>query len=252
MYLQQIRNATIFLCYGGKKFLIDPVLAPKGSWPPFPNSIRQDQNNPLVDLPVPIDELLKADAYIITHLHTDHFDEWAQQLIPKNATIFIQNTSDQMALSKKGFKNLHILDENTSFYGVHLIKTPGQHGRGTILLRAGKACGIVFCHPTEKTVYIAGDTVWYKGVAETIRKYSPKVIVANTGANRFLDSELLIMGKEDIYKLWKAVPTATLIASHMEAVNHWTLSRKELSDFALKHNFSERLLIPDDGQGYSL
>ena len=26
MYLQQIRNATIFLCYGGKKFLIDPVL----------------------------------------------------------------------------------------------------------------------------------------------------------------------------------------------------------------------------------
>ena len=60
------------------------------------------------------------------------------------------------------------------------------------------------------------------------------------------------MGKEDIYKLWKAVPTATLIASHMEAVNHWTLSRKELSDFALKHNFSERLLIPDDGQGYSL
>ena len=31
MYLQQIRNATIFLYYGGKKFLIDPVLAPKGS-----------------------------------------------------------------------------------------------------------------------------------------------------------------------------------------------------------------------------
>ena len=43
-----------------EKFLIDPVLAPKGSWPPFPNSIREDQNNPLVELPVPVDELLKA------------------------------------------------------------------------------------------------------------------------------------------------------------------------------------------------
>ncbi len=31
MYLQQIRNTTIFLCYGGKRFLIDPVLVPKGS-----------------------------------------------------------------------------------------------------------------------------------------------------------------------------------------------------------------------------
>ena len=62
MYLQQIRNATIFLYYGGKTFLIDPILAPKGSWPPFPNSIRQAQNNPLVKLPVPVDELLKAGA----------------------------------------------------------------------------------------------------------------------------------------------------------------------------------------------
>lgn len=252
MYLQQIRNATIFLYYGGKKFLIDPVLAPKGSWPPFPNSIRQDQNNPLVELPFSVDELLKADAYIITHLHTDHFDEWAQQLLPKDAPIFVQNTSDQMTLSKKGFKNLHILNENTSFHGVHLIKTPGQHGRGNILLKAGEVCGIVFRHPTEKTLYIAGDTVWYKGVAETIHKYSPKVIVANAGANRMLNSELLIMGKEDVYELWKAAPNAILIASHMEAVNHWTLSRRELADFALEHNFSNHLLIPDNGEGYCL
>ena len=34
MYLQQIQNATIFLYYGGKTFLIDPRLAPKGNWPP--------------------------------------------------------------------------------------------------------------------------------------------------------------------------------------------------------------------------
>ena len=34
MYLQQIQNATIFLYYGGKTFLIDHILAPKESWPP--------------------------------------------------------------------------------------------------------------------------------------------------------------------------------------------------------------------------
>ena len=33
MYLQQIRNATIFYVMVEKKFLIDPVLTPKGSWP---------------------------------------------------------------------------------------------------------------------------------------------------------------------------------------------------------------------------
>ena len=41
-----------------------------------------------------------------------------------------------------------------------------------------------------------------------------------TGTNRMLNSELLIMGKEDVYELWKVAPNATLIASHMEAVNH--------------------------------
>ena len=61
MYLQQIRMLPFFILWR-KKILIDPVLAPKGSWQPFPNSIRQAQNNPLVKLPVPVDELLKAGA----------------------------------------------------------------------------------------------------------------------------------------------------------------------------------------------
>ena len=61
MYLQQIRMLPFFILWR-KKNLIDPVLAPKGSWPSFPNSIRQAQNNPLVKLPVPVDELLKAGA----------------------------------------------------------------------------------------------------------------------------------------------------------------------------------------------
>ena len=57
MFIQQIRNATILLHYGGQKFVIDPVLAQKGSYPPFPNSPRQDRNNPLVDLPLPVEDL---------------------------------------------------------------------------------------------------------------------------------------------------------------------------------------------------
>lgn len=43
MYIQQIRNATLVVEYTGKTFLIDPMLAEKGTYPPFPNSPRQDQ-----------------------------------------------------------------------------------------------------------------------------------------------------------------------------------------------------------------
>ena len=36
MNIQQIRNATIIVEYGGKKILIDPMLGKKGCMPPFP------------------------------------------------------------------------------------------------------------------------------------------------------------------------------------------------------------------------
>lgn len=252
MQIQQIRNATVFLHYGGKKFLIDPVLAPKGAYPPFPNSLRQDQNNPLVELPVPVEDLLKADAYIVTHLHADHFDEMANSLIPKSSPLFVQNQEDRDILFKQGFTNLIILEEDTHFYGIRLAKTPGQHGTGKILLGAGNACGVIFQHPTEKILYIAGDTVWYEGIKQTVRRYQPKVIIVNSGANQFLDSEPLIMGKQDVYELHKAAPDAKIIASHMEAVNHWMLSRRDLACFAEEMHFSDQIWIPEDGESCCL
>lgn len=36
MIIQQVRNATIIVEYGGKKILFDPMLGKKGSMPPFP------------------------------------------------------------------------------------------------------------------------------------------------------------------------------------------------------------------------
>ena len=34
MKITQIRNATLIIEYAGKRFLIDPMLGPKGSFPP--------------------------------------------------------------------------------------------------------------------------------------------------------------------------------------------------------------------------
>lgn len=36
MNIKQIRNATLIIEYAGKKFLVDPVFADKGTYPPFP------------------------------------------------------------------------------------------------------------------------------------------------------------------------------------------------------------------------
>ncbi|MGM7723857.1 MBL fold metallo-hydrolase [Metabacillus sp. Hm71] len=252
MKITHIRNATIVVEYKGKKFLIDPFLADKGTYPPFPNSVRQDQHNPLVSLPTSIDDIIKnVDAVIVTHLHLDHFDDAAKEVLPKEIKMFVQNDEDAKEVRNAGFLHLEVLQEDTVFEGIQLVKTKGEHGRGEILKLAGIVCGVVFKHPNEKTLYVAGDTVWYDGVREEIHTHKPEIIVVNGGDNQFLQGGSLVMGKDDIYEVHKAAPNAKIISVHMEAVNHWTLSREELKSFIEEKGISSNVLVPEDGESYS-
>lgn len=251
MKIEQIRNATLIVAYANKRFLIDPFLAEKGAYPPFPNSVRQDQNNPLVELPKSIEEIIDVDAVIVTHLHLDHWDDTAKEALPKTIKLFVQNDEDGQILKAAGFTNVEVLTEQTTWENIQLIKTEGEHGRGEILKFAGSVCGIVFKHESEKTLYIAGDTVWYEGVEKTLRTFNPEIIIVNAGDNQFLEGGSLVMGIADVYEVHKAAPHAIIIASHMEAVNHWTLSREELRNFISDKGISRNVLVPNDGDGFS-
>ncbi|MFB1081648.1 MBL fold metallo-hydrolase [Jeotgalibacillus sp. JSM ZJ347] len=251
MEIQLIRNATLIVHYAGKKFLVDPFLGEKGAYPPFQNAARQDQNNPLVELPILLDDIVQdVDAVILTHLHLDHYDEAAKHALPKDLKVFVQNEEDLEKVKADGFENLEILTEQTEFEGVKLIKTVGEHGRGEILKMLGHVSGVVFIHSSEKTLYVAGDTVWYEGVDQEIMSHQPDVIVVNAGDNQFLEGGSLVMGKEDVYKTVNAAPKAMIVAVHMEAVNHWDLSRDELKTFAEEKGFEAQLHVPEDGEAY--
>ncbi|MGG4202208.1 MBL fold metallo-hydrolase [Peribacillus frigoritolerans] len=252
MKITQIRNATIVVEYANKKFLIDPMLAEKGRYPSFPGTIRQDQNNPSVSLPTSADNIISGvDAVIVTHLHLDHFDEAAQRLLPKDIKMFVQNEEDAKEVQNTGFHNVEVLTKDTVFEGIQFVKTRGEHGRGEELLKLmGEVCGVVFKHPSEKTLYVAGDTVWYEGVQEELDTHKPDIIVVNGGDNQLIEYGSLIMGKEDIYEVHKAAPNAKVISVHMEAVNHWTLSREELKSFSKEKGFSSNMFVPEDGESY--
>ena len=55
---------------------------------------------------------------------------------------------------------------------------------------------MVFRHPDEKTLYIAGDTIWRDAVAADLQKHQPDIVVLNAGYAHVIGFGPIIMGKK--------------------------------------------------------
>jgi len=260
---QQIRNATGKIIYNGLTILVDPMLCPKGEYPGFDIANTQERKkmrNPLIDLPIPVEEILKnLEAVILTHTHLDHWENHAAKLIPKYIPIFVQHAGDKKLVQGQGFFDVRVVGINTPFKGITITKTGGQHGSDamfavpTIAERLDESMGFVLRAPGQKTVYFAGDTRWHEYVEIAINKYKPDYIVLNTGEAKCdgFDGSL-IMGTDDVKKCYDFCKTPKIITVHMDAINHCICTRDIMRKFVDENKLGDRVIIPKDGETITL
>lgn len=245
--LRHIRNATAIIRYGGKTLLLDPFLSPAGALPAF-NNTPNPRPNPIVELPMPAAQVVAGvDATLLTHLHVDHWDPVARDLLPKDGMIFVQ-PADHERVTKAGFTAAAAIEPMLTWEGITIARTGGRHGRGDVGQRMGAVSGYVLSKAGLPTIYIAGDTTWCPEVAEAIEAHAPDVIVVNAGAAQFLEGGLIIMGLGDVVEVCRAAPRATVIAVHLEAVNHCVLSRADLREGLRRAGVRSTIHIPRDGE----
>ena len=254
MKIRQIRNATVVLNYAGTRLLVDPYLAEQGANPGFEGTVNSHLRNPTTPLPMPVGEIIDADAVILTHVHPDHWDEAAINLIPKDMPIYTQSTADQAVVLSQGFTDVKLI-EGAILNGISFSQTSGQHGSDEALQAIGEilgeVCGVVLQHPEEKTLYLAGDTVWNQHVIDALEQFQPEVILLNAGDAQVVGLGSIIMGKEDVWRVFQAAPQAQIIATHLEAVNHAVLTRQELARYSEEKAMASRVNIPADGETLS-
>ena len=264
MQIRQIRNATIKIHYGGKIFLVDPWLAPKDGFGCFarlpesipfktPDSQKTFISMPICPLPTTVDEILAdVDYYIVTHIHPDHIDMEMDgtvgNMLNKETPVLVQNDEDAQVFVRSGFKDVRILPQSGLSIGeITVTNVPARHG---VTIPCGSAMGFMM-EGEEKTLYLAGDTVWYEQVEENLRRFQPDVIILNACAAELVDFGRLIMDAEDVAQVITHAPEADIIISHMDNVAHASLSRTSLSEQLDLQNLLSRVKVPADGETLS-
>ena len=248
MVIQQIRNATLIIKYGGITFLIDPWFQDQGTGfsakavKPEMQGIKCPMNA-LPDAPKRI--LTDVDYCLVTHLHFDHF---SLDYLPVDLRIIAQNDEDAEKIREMGFAYAAAFESDSlTIGGVVIHKTKAIHGDSEeIVQKMGEVCGYVFEAPREKCLYLAADTIYCPEVEQTIRSYHPEVMILNC-CEATTPLGRLIMNLSDVEKVCQAAPHAIVMASHLDSVNHALLTRKDIKVFADRRGLS-MLWVPEDGE----
>jgi len=246
--IRLIRNATLLLDYAGHRILIDPYFADKHALPSYSGKSA----NPTVDLPLPPAEILQGvELVVVSHLHSDHFDRSAQQVLPKELPVYCQ-PGDDVTIRANGFVRVTPIDTRIEWDGITIHRTAGQHGTGEVERILGSVSGFVFQAEREPTLYWTGDTILCDEVRSAISRFDPEVVVTHSGGATWPDDSgvlsPIIMGIAQTLDVCRLVPFGQVVATHLEALDHCATTRAHLRESARLAGISDvHLRIPADG-----
>jgi L-ascorbate metabolism protein UlaG (beta-lactamase superfamily) len=165
----------------------------------------------------------------------------------------ICQAEDEPEIRKLGFENVYPISQKLHWKGIEIQRVNGKHGSGAVLDEMGTASGFLFEAANEPTVYWTGDTILCDEVMEVLIEKQPKVVITHSCGAVWGDHVKILMDDEQTIRVCNLLPDSIVIATHMDSVDHATVSRKMLREYARNSGIQDKqLFIPEDGESISV
>jgi L-ascorbate metabolism protein UlaG (beta-lactamase superfamily) len=246
-----IGGPTVLLEYAGRRFLTDPTFDACGCVYERGGVTLRKTAQPVCAAA----DLGRIDAVLLSHdQHADNLDDAGRALLDRVPLVLTTPSgAARLGGAAQG------LDRWASFElrapaapTVRVTGTPARHGPAGIEPISGEVTGFVVEAAGLPTVYVTGDTVYYEGVAEVARRFSPDVILAFAGAARVRGPFDLTMSANDLLDTAHAFPRARILPVHAEGWAHFTLPVEDVAAVFAKFGLGSRLTTLRPGRAFAL
>jgi L-ascorbate metabolism protein UlaG (beta-lactamase superfamily) len=239
-----VGTATVILDIGTVRLITDPSFDPAGGRYTF--APIGASSNKLEAAAIERSALGRVDAALITHAqHADNLDTSGRALLEEVNRVVTSRASARLLGDRaEGLREW----QSTEIVGsagerIRVTATPARHGPPASLPFVGKVIGFLLEWQGQDhgALYISGDTVWFRGIAEIARRHRVSLAILHLGEARLPITgpfRLTMNGRQAAHAA-EVLGARTVVPVHYDG---WTHFREPKSD---AHRAFEEAAISD-------
>lgn len=223
--LTLIGGPTLLIEWQGLRMLTDPTFDPAGSEYRRGPVVLRKTAAPAIE----VDAIGRIDVVLLSHdQHDDNLDAAGRALLPSAGRVLTTVAgAGRLGGNAEGLKPWSSTTiTSTDGRAIDVTATPARHGPPGIEPVSGDVIGFVLAAgPSSSSIYIAGDTVWYDGVAQVAQRFpSIRFAILHLGAARVAvrGPDHLTMNTADAVAAAQAFADATIVPVHYDGWEHFS------------------------------
>lgn len=237
--LTLIGGPTVLIELGGFRLLTDPTFDHPGRY--AAGTITLEKHNAPALGPAALGMI---DAVLLSHdQHFDNLDHAGRAFLPRaGATFTTESGAARLGPPARGLRPWETAELEGAGRRLFVTATPARHGPPGIEPITGDVIGFaVGVERPGDAIYVTGDTVWYEGVADVAKRFSPRLVVIFAGAAKPRGPFHVTMDNNDAIETAHAFPDARIVAVHNDGWAHFTETEHDLARAFATLGLAERL-----------